>query len=77
MRRRRQIQHGATIIAGTRTVPAINPATSAAGSVLVTIPSSTAAGVYLVLACADDANTVKETIETYNCTNSPVFFVAK
>jgi CARDB/Beta-propeller repeat len=68
---------GDIMLLGSRTVPAINPATSVAGSVLVTIPPSTAAGVYVVLACADDANAVKETIETNNCANSPVFFVTK
>ena len=68
---------GDIMLIGSRTVPAINPATSVAGSVLVTIPPSTAAGVYVVLACADDANAVKETIETNNCDNSSVFFVTK
>lgn len=39
--------------------------------------ASTAAGVYVVLACADDASAAKETIETNNCANSSVFFVTK
>jgi hypothetical protein len=33
--------------------------------------------VYVVLACADDANAVKETIETNNCDNSAALFVTR
>ena len=63
---------GDILLAPVRAVPALSPNGQAGnlsfGSTLVTVPSSTAAGVYRVLACADDLNAVKEAVETNNCT---------
>ena len=65
---------GDVLLIGTRGVPALGSSGQAisfsSGSVLVTIPSSVAAGIYRVLACADDTNVVKETVETNNCVAS-------
>ena len=58
------------LLIGTRAVPALTPLGQAgnlsSGSALATIPNAVA-GAYRVLACADDANIVKETSETNNC----------
>ena len=63
---------GDILLAPGRAVPELSPNGQAGnlsfGSTLVTVPPSTAAGVYRVLACADDLNAVKETVETNNCT---------
>ena len=62
---------GDVLLTGSRAVPALGSSGQAisfsSGSVLVTVPSATAAGVYHVLACADDLKAVKETVETNNC----------
>ena len=67
------------LLVGSRLVPVLNPLGQAgnlsSGSALVTIPPSAAAGTYRVLACADDVNAVKETIETNNCVGSPASVV--
>jgi subtilase family serine protease len=52
---------------GTRSVPALGPGATSTGTVDVTIPSSTAAGAYYLLACADDMKVVAEGNETNNC----------
>ena len=62
---------GDILLAPTRAVPALSPNGKAGnlsfGSTLVTVPPSTAAGIYHVLACADDLKAVKEAVETNNC----------
>ena len=59
---------GDTLLVGSRAVPglAAGAATSPA-TITVTIPSTTPPNTYLLLACADDLNTVVETTETNNC----------
>ena len=60
-----------TLLTGSRAVPGLAAgATSPPGTVTVTIPSTTLLNTYVLLACADDLNTVVETIETNNCTAS-------
>ena len=62
---------GDVLLIGTRAVPALGSSGQAisfsSGSELATIPSTVAAGIYRVLACADDTNVIKETLETNNC----------
>jgi hypothetical protein len=59
---------GDTLLTGSRAVPGLAAgATSPPGTVTVTIPSTTPLNTYLLLACADDLNTVVETNETNNC----------
>ena len=59
---------GDILLVGSRAVPglAAGAATSPA-TITVTIPSTTPSNTYLLLACADDLNTVVETTETNNC----------
>jgi subtilase family serine protease len=56
-----------TVLPGSRSVPAVAAGGSNSGTVTVTIPSATPLNTYLVLACADNGNTVVETDETNNC----------
>ena len=65
-------KNGGDKLLGSRAVPML-PAgqTSPGPNVSVTIPSATAAGVYWLLACADDTALVGETSEINNCTPSP------
>jgi M6 family metalloprotease-like protein len=58
---------GAVLLAGTRSSGALLPQGGLQGSVDVTIPGSTAAGTYYLLACADDLSVVSESDETNNC----------
>jgi hypothetical protein len=60
----------ATMLGGTRTVPALGPGATSTGTALATIASSTASGEYYVFACADAAAAVSEPIETNNCHRS-------
>jgi len=58
---------GDILLGGARSIPALAPGATSAGSpVSVTIPSSTPAARYYLLACADYAGTVIETDEA-NC----------
>jgi hypothetical protein len=50
-----------------RSVPALVAGAVHSGTVVVTIPSSTPANTYFVLACADGLNAVDETDEANNC----------
>jgi len=61
---------GDILLTGNRSVGALNAGDSSAGTASVTIPANAPVGSYHVLACADDTNTVKETIETNNCRSS-------
>jgi len=56
-----------TLLTGTRSVPALAPATQSAGTVTVTIPTTTILGTYHLVACADDTALVAEANETNNC----------
>jgi subtilase family serine protease len=58
---------GDILLTGTRSVPALVPGATSTGTVDPTIPYSTAAGTYYVLACADDKKEVAEGNETNNC----------
>jgi hypothetical protein len=61
------------LLTGSRSVPALAGlpiGESSTGTVDVTIPSSTAAGTYYLLACADDKKKVAESNETNNCVAS-------
>ena len=55
------------MLTGTRPVGLLPAGAPSSGTVNVTIPTSTAAGSYFLLACADDTKAVTETIETNNC----------
>ena len=56
-----------TLLGGGRVVPALAQGAASTGTTTVTIPAGTLAGVYRLLACADDVAAVGETDETNNC----------
>ena len=58
------------LLVGTRSIPPLSPNAFSTVAVTVTIPSGTPAGVYFLLACADDLAAVNETNETNNCRTS-------
>ena len=58
------------LLKGARAVPALAGAASSAGTTSLSISASTPAGVYYVLACADDQFAVAEGNEGNNCTAS-------
>jgi subtilase family serine protease len=58
---------GDTLLTGSRAVPALAAGASSSSTVTVTIPTTTPINTYFLLACADDLNTVVETIEINNC----------
>lgn len=55
------------LLTGTRAVPTLTAGASSTGSVTVTVPTSTVAGNYYLMACADDRRRVTESSETNNC----------
>jgi subtilase family serine protease len=57
---------GADVMIGSRAVPALAAGTSSSASTSVTIPSGTPAGSYYLLARADAASGVAESVETNN-----------
>jgi subtilase family serine protease len=61
---------GDRLLTGTRSVAALAPAGTSTGTVTVTVPPNTVVGLYYLLACADDMNSVIETDETNNCAAS-------
>ena len=62
---------GDTLLTGSRSVPGLGAGDSSAGAtVTLTIPPTTPAGPYYLLACADDTALVSETDETNNCSAS-------
>jgi len=58
---------GDTLLTGSRSVAALAPGATATGSATLTVPSSTSAGDYYLIACADDSGAVVEADETNNC----------
>jgi subtilase family serine protease len=61
---------GDALLTGTRSVPSLAAAATSTGTVTATVPATTAAGTYFLLACADDTAQVAETDETNNCRSS-------
>ena len=59
------------LLGGSRSVLAMEPGTSFAGSAAVSLPSSAPAGTFYLLACADDLQAIFESSETNNCAASP------
>jgi hypothetical protein len=59
--------NGDILLTGSRSVPSLGINGTNDGISTVTIPSSTAAGSYFLLACADDSNAVGESDENNNC----------
>jgi subtilase family serine protease len=57
---------------GVLSVPPLAAGASSSGSVAVTIPATTAARSYYVIARADDGSTVSEALETNNATAMPI-----
>jgi len=55
------------LLTGTRAVPTLGFGATSTGNVIVTIPTSTPLGTYLLLACADDTAHVVESNEANNC----------
>jgi hypothetical protein len=58
---------GDTLLTGSRAVPGLAAGASSSGTITVTIPTGAPLNTYLLLACADDLNTVVETTESNNC----------
>jgi len=58
---------GDTLLPGSRSVPALDPGASSSASAVVTLPVDSSAGIYLMLACADDLVVVSEGNEENNC----------
>ena len=58
---------GDVLLSGSRSVPALGVGGSSSGTVSVTVPGTTAAGTYFLLACADDTGAVAESNEGNNC----------
>jgi subtilase family serine protease len=58
---------GDILLTGNRSVPSLAPGLTSTAAANVTIPSSTAVGVYYLLACADATKIVAESDETNNC----------
>ncbi len=62
---------GDLLLTGTRAVPALAPAATSTGTVMVTIPITTVFRTYFLLACADNGiPAVAESNETNNCVAS-------
>jgi subtilase family serine protease len=61
---------GDVLLTGTRGVGSLNGGATSTGTVTVVIPSGTAAGTYVLLACADDFGAVTESNEANNCVAS-------
>ena len=57
---------GATLLTGSRSVPALGPGQSSGGTAAVKIPSMKT-GSYFLLACANDTRTVAESNYANNC----------
>jgi hypothetical protein len=61
-------QQGSDIpLDGTRVVPALPPGGQSTGVALVVVPSTSAAGAYFLVACADEEQVVLERRERNNC----------
>jgi len=62
------------LLTGTRQVPGLAPGALSTGTASVIVPSSTPAGIFYLLACADDLKAVTEAGEANNCraTDSPL-----
>jgi uncharacterized repeat protein (TIGR01451 family) len=58
---------GDRLLTGSRSVPAAAAGQSQPGNAAVTVPSTTAPGMYHLLACSDYTKIVAETIELNNC----------
>jgi trimeric autotransporter adhesin len=61
---------GDVLLTGTRGVGSLSGGASSTGTVNVVIPAGTAAGTYLLLACADDFGALSESNEGNNCVAS-------
>jgi hypothetical protein len=61
---------GDRLLTGVRSVPTLAPNAVSTGSATVTIATTTTAGTYFLLACADDTNVSIESNETNNCVAS-------
>jgi subtilase family serine protease len=71
------VKESEDVLLGGRAVSALAPGSSLSGSTTVTVPQSTPAGTYFVLACADDGETVSESDELNNCRASGALVIVK
>jgi subtilase family serine protease len=63
---------GDVVLSGTSAVPALAAGATSTRTVIVAVPTSTALGSYVLIACADDPSVVAEISEANNCTAAPV-----
>lgn len=61
------------LLDGARVVPPLDPATSSAGNTTVTVPASTPAGTYYLIAKADADNALAETSESNNTRSKTIY----
>jgi subtilase family serine protease len=64
---------GDTLLDGARVVPALDPAMGSTGSTTVTVPASTSAGTYYLIAKADADSVVSETSESNNTRSKTIY----
>jgi subtilase family serine protease len=58
---------GDVLLTGSRSLGSLSPGSTSKGSITVGIPAATPAGLYYLLACADDLGQVGESNEANNC----------
>jgi subtilase family serine protease len=63
---------GDKVLTGSRSIPALEPGAVSTGTLTVTVPTTTAFGMYYLLACADDSALVAESNEVNNCIASNI-----
>jgi hypothetical protein len=71
------VKESGDVLLGGRAVAFLAPGSSLSGNTTVTVPPTTSAGTYFVLACADNSGTVSENNETNNCRASGSLVIVK
>lgn len=67
------LEPGDPLLDGARVVPALDPAMGSTGNTTVTIPASTPAGTYYLIAKADADNVLSETSESNNTRSKTIY----
>ena len=61
------VKNAGDVLVGSRAIAAMTAGGASTGAATVTLPASTPAGLYYLLACADDGGVLVEADETNNC----------